>query len=281
MWTTLSSLSSQDFTDLSLIPSLTQEVLFRAFVILLLGAVGIPLLLKMTGKLLQKTPKIQGVESYILSTLRILLWSLIFLMVADSFGIPVNSIFGLLGVLGIAISLALQNTLSNYAGGLQVLASQPFQVGDYIDTDQGSGTVTEIGLAYSKLLTFDHKEVLIPNSLMASSKIVNYTASGVRRVDLLFPASYDASTQAVRQAILEVTQTLPQIHQDPPPVVYLNRYGDSAIEYSLRVWTDTGDYWDVYFALQEQVRESFLRHQIEIPYAQLTLHYGKGTEKKL
>ncbi len=277
MWTallpTVGELEVQD------LPMISQEIIWKVFFLLLLGALGIPFLLKGMGKLLQKSQKLASLEHYIISTSKIALWFFVILMVADALGIPVNSIFALLGVVGIAVSLALQNTLSNFAGGLQVLASQPFQVGDYIETDQGSGTVVDIGLAYSKLATVDNKEILIPNALMAATKIVNYTASGVRRVDLLFSASYDAPTATVRSAIMEVVNKLPQVHQDPPPVVYLSQFADHAIVYSLRVWTDVEQYWELYYSLMEEVRESFATHNITIPYPQMTLHLGESLKK--
>lgn len=279
MWSAL--LPSVEDMELGEFPMISQEVIWKVFFILLLGAVGIPILLKAMGKLLKKSQKLASLEHYILSTLKIGLWFFVILMVADALGIPVNSIFALLGVVGIAVSLALQNTLSNFAGGLQVLASQPFQVGDYIETDQGSGTVVDIGLAYSKLATVDNKEILIPNALMAGMKIVNYTASGVRRVDLLFSASYDAPTAEVRSAILEVVDTLPQVHQDPPPIVYLSQFADHAIVYSLRVWTDVDQYWDLYYTLMEEVRESFARHNISIPYPQMTLHLAETAKNTI
>lgn len=250
----------------------TEEAIFRAFLLLLFGALAIPVLLRLFQKVLSKSTAFASLQSYILSSTRAGLWFLLILMVADSLGIPVSSIFALLGVAGLALSLALQNTLSNLAGGLQVLVSKPFVVGDYIDTDQGSGKVGEIGLAYSKLVTVDNKEVLIPNHLIASSKIINHTASGVRRVDLTFPASYDVPTQKVRDTVLEVSQQIPKIHQDPPPELFLSEFGDSAISYSLRVWTSAEDYWDVHFKLLEEVREAFRRNDIEIPYHHLNIH---------
>lgn len=251
----------------------TEEVIFRVFVILILGALSIPSLLRLLAKVLAKSKALASLQNYILSSARVGLWFLLILMVADALGIPVSSIFALLGVAGLALSLALQNTLSNLAGGLQVLLSRPFEVGDYIDTDQGSGKVAEIGLAYSKLSTVDNKEVLIPNHLMASSKIVNHTASGLRRVDLIFPASYEASTKEVRQAILAVTETIAEIHQDPAPEVFLTEFGDSALSYTLRAWTTTDDYWPVRFRLMEEVRDSFDKHNIAIPYQQINVHF--------
>lgn len=262
---------TEAFATFSLSPNI-EELVFRAFVILLLGALGIPVLLRILAKVLAKSKALASLQSYILSSARVGLWFLLFLIVADALGIPVSSIFALLGVAGLAMSLALQNTLSNLAGGMQVMLSRPFEVGDYIDTDQGSGKVAEIGLAYSKLTTVDNKEVLIPNHLIASSKIINHTAAGLRRVDLIFPVSYDVPTQKVRQAILEVTSEKKEIHQDPAPEVFLVEYGDSALSFSLRAWTSADDYWPVYFHLMEEVRESFARHHIEIPYQHLNVH---------
>lgn len=255
---------------------LPQEILFRGIVIFVVGALLIPVALNLLEKLLHRSKRLYFIESYLISTTRVGLWFLLMLIVADSLGIPVTSIFALMGVAGLAISLALQNTLSNLAGGLQVLLSKPFEVGDYIDTDQGSGTVTALGVAYSKLTTIDNKEVMIPNHLIASSKIINHTGSGIRRVDLEFRASYQASTEKVRQALLDMCKSVPQIHYDPAPVVYLTGYHESHISYSLRVWTASTDYWEVYFYLLEEGRNSFMKHKIEIPYPQLRVQFQEN-----
>lgn len=247
------------------------DLLFHLALLFLAGALSIPAILKVANQLLGKSKKLAPIQSYVTSSLRVSLWFLLILIVADAAGVPITSIITLLGVAGLAVSLALQNTLSNLAGGLQVLVSKPFVVGDYVDTDQGSGTVNEIGLAYSTLTSFDNKEIIIPNHLLASSKIVNHTASGVRRVDIIFPASYDAPTQKVREAILFAAAEIPQIHQDPPTVVCLSAFGDSAISYTLRAWTQAEDYWTVYYALMEGVRESFSTHGIEIPYQKINV----------
>lgn len=259
---------------------LSQEVLIPSFLILILGAVLIPFSLRLLGKLLDRTKQLHFIQSYLLSVARVVLWFLLLVIVADSLGIPVNSIFALMGVAGLALSLALQNTLSNLAGGLQVLVSKPFEVGHYIDTDQGSGTVSEIGLAYSKLTTIDNKEILIPNHLMASSKIVNHTGSGKRRVDVDFPASYDVPTAVVREALLKMCRSIPEVHTDPEPVVYLTAFEDSAITYSLRAWTTSENYWQVYFAFLEQGREAFAEADIEIPYNHLNVHMIHQTPKE-
>lgn len=257
--------------------TLSEELFVRTFLILLCGALLIPYLLKMLEKMLSKSKALHAISSYLVSTAKVTLWFLLILMVADSIGIPVSSIFALLGMAGLALSLALQNTLSNLAGGLQLLVSKPFVVGDYVDTEQGSGEVSEIGLAYSKLKTVDNKQILIPNHLIASSKIVNHTASGVRRVDLVFPASYEVSTAKVKSAIFHAVAQQEHIHEEPAPQVFLSEFADSAILYSLRVWTGYENYWDLHFGLKEAVRDAFDQFDIEIPYHQVNLHFPKET----
>lgn len=146
----------------------------------------------------------------------------------------------LLSVAGLAISLALQNTLSNLAGGIMILVSKPFEVGDYVEADGVGGTVISIGLAYSTLATVDNKEIFIPNSQVAAAKIINYTKLGKRRVELTFSASYDAPTETVKQALGEVLAQFPQILEDPAPSIWISKYGASSIEYVVRVWTAAG-----------------------------------------
>lgn len=274
MNSTLTDLLTEEADALSSfdLSTLTGNILFRGFLILVVGALAIPVILRCFNQLLSKSKQLHFIQTYLMSSARVGLWFILLLIVADSIGIPVNSIFALMGVAGLALSLALQNTLSNLAGGLQVLLSKPFEVGDFIDTDQGSGTVSGIALAYTKLSTIDNKEILIPNHLVAASKIINHTASGVRRVDLSFSVSYDASTQSVKDALFDACKRVDHIHLDPPPVVYLTAFNESSLSFSLRVWTLAEHYWEVHFALLEEARESFTRHQVEIPYNHLNVH---------
>lgn len=256
---------------------LDETMIFHVFLILLMGALGIPMLLRLFGKMIQRSKGLAPIQTYILSSTRIFLWIMVLLMVAEIVDFPVSSIVALLGVAGFAVSLALQNTLSNLAGGLQVLISKPFVVGDFIDTEQGSGKVAEIGLAYSKLSTVDNKEILIPNYLVSASKIVNHTASGVRRVDVIIPVSYDVAIKRVREVVLAETTKIPQIHTEPPPEVFLTEFGESSLQYSVRVWTTAEDYWQVYFLLMELIREAFVAEDIEIPYNHLNVHLHQST----
>ena len=247
----------------------------RVAFLFLAGVILVRVLTRLVGRMLERSKALASLRVYILSVFRIGLWFLLVLMMAESVGIPTASIIALLSVAGLAVSLALQNTLSNVAGGITLLVTKPFQVGDYVEADGVNGTVKAVDLSYTTLTTIDNKEIFIPNSQLSSVKIVNYTASGRRRVDLNFSASYDAPTQTVKTAIREVVDAIPQIIRDPEPVIWLSAYESSSIKYVVRAWTTTEDYWDVYYTLQEGVRESFARHGVEMTYEHLNVHLMK------
>mgnify|MGYP005969374441 CR=1 FL=1 len=252
--------------------ALDLSALFRTALLILAGVVVIRVLLRIVDRMLSRSQNLGSVGGYIRSVVRIALWFLLVLVVADSLGIPVASMIALLSVAGLAISLALQNTLSNLAGGIMILVSKPFEVGDYVEADGVGGTVSAIDLSYTTFVTPDSKEIFLPNSQLSATKVINYTALGKRRVDLNFTASYDAPTRTVKTAIQEVLDTLPQIFSEPAPEIRLSAYQSSSIQYTVRVWTSTSDYWEVYYAILEGVRESFARHGVEMTYDHLNVH---------
>lgn len=251
--------------------ALDLSALFRTALLILAGVVVIRVLLRIVDRMLSRSQNLGSVGGYIRSVVRIALWFLLVLVVADSLGIPVASMIALLSVAGLAISLALQNTLSNLAGGIMILVSKPFEVGDYVEADGVGGTVISIGLAYSTRHR-GQQEIFIPNSQVAAAKIINYTKLGKRRVELTFSASYDAPTETVKQALGEVLAQFPQILEDPAPSIWISKYGASSIEYVVRVWTAAGDYWDVYYGVMEGVRPAFQRHGIQMTYDHLNVH---------
>lgn len=254
------------------IKNLTLGGIVRVALLVLVGYVVIRMLMRVVDRLLERSKAMADIRVYISTGVKALLWFLLALMVAGSLNIDVTSVIAMLSVAGLAVSLALQNTLSNLAGGLQILVAKPFAVGDYIDAEGTAGTVAEIGLAYTKLTTPDAKRISVPNSQLSGAKITNYTNENGRRVDLVFSASYDAPTETVKTAIREVVDSIPAIRQAPEPVVWINAYGASSIDYVVRAWTTTKDYWDVYYALMEGVRESFARHGVEMTYNHLNVH---------
>ena len=158
------------------------------------------------------------------------------------------------------------------AGGLVILSSHPFNIGDEIEVSGTTGVVREITLNHTKIETFDGKFVMQPNKELSSSRIINYTALGRRRVVRKITASYDAPTDVVKAACLEAVAATPGVLVEPAPAVYLTDYGSSAIEYSVRCWTKAEDYWAAYFALNENLRAAFAAHGVEMTYDHLNVH---------
>lgn len=252
--------------------TLSWDAALRVAVLVLVGMAVIRVLMKLVDRLLERSKSLASLHVYIRSMVRVGLWFLLVLMAAGSLGIDVTSIIALLSVAGLAVSLALQNTLSNLAGGIMLLVTKPFQVGDYVEADGVGGTIAAVDLSYTTFVTVDNKEIFVPNSQLSAAKIVNYSALGRRRVELTVNASYDAPTQTVKEAIQEVLDAIPQIQPDPAPAIWLSDYQSSSIQYVVRVWTAAGDYWDVYYAIQEGLRESFGRHGVEMTYDHLNVH---------
>lgn len=252
--------------------NLTLGAVVKVVLMVLVGCLVIRALMKMVDRMLDRAQKVASIRVYIRSALRIFLWFLLALMLTGTLGIEVTSIIAMLSVVGLAVSLALQNTLSNLAGGLTLLVTKPFVVGDYVEADRVSGTIAAVDLAYTTFVTPDNKEIFVPNSQLSAAKIINYNALGRRRMDLKFTASYDAPTAQARGAIEDALAVIPGILDDPAPVVYVSEYQSSSIEYLTRLWTLSGDYWDVYYALLEEVRESFVRRGVEMTYDHLNVH---------
>lgn len=252
--------------------NLTLHTVFRLAVLVVAGLLVIKLVMHLVDRLLRRSKLTGELHGYVRSGVRILLYVVLGLMVAGELDLNISSLIAMLSVAGLAVSLALQNTLSNLAGGIMLLTSKPFVIGDYIETDSGSGTVMSLGLAYTKLTTVENKVINIPNSIMSGAKIINYTTQGTRRAEFLFTASYDASQDTVKTALWEVLKEVPNVLQDPAPTVRVNAYKDSSIEYVVRAWATTEHYWNMYYDIIEGVRGAFERHGIEMTYNHLNVH---------
>lgn len=259
----------------SFFASLTLEKLVPAIIILVVALFIIKILTKLFDKLLDRSKISKSIHGFLRSTFRILMYSIAGMMVASSLGFDVTSLVALLSVVSLGVSLALQNSLANVAGGIMVLTNQPFHVGDWVEVGGVSGTVLEIGMSYTKLQTADKKEIYVPNSEISGTKIINYTAAGQRRVDLFFSASYDAPAETVKAALLKAAM-LPAVLADPAPFTGVESYGDSSIKYVLRVWVATADYWDTYYAINESVRVCFEESGISMTFPHLNVHLDKN-----
>lgn len=254
----------------------TVETILSALALLAVCLILVKILLKVTDKILRRTGIDRSLHIFLRTAVKAVLLFLTVLIVAPSLGVPVTSLVAVLSVAGLAVSLAVQNSLSNVAGGIQLLTAKPFTVGDYVEVGSIAGTVAFVGIFYTRINTGDNKLVQIPNSQIAGEKIINYTAEPERRVDLKFTASYDAPVETVKQAMTQVMGSHPLTLTIPEPFVRVSNYGDSSIEYTMRVWCATGDYWTVYFDMMEQVKEAFDKAGVEMTYPHLNVHMVTG-----
>ena len=228
-------------------------------------------LLKVVGKMLERSKIDKSLHVFIKSVVKVLLYFLVVLIVADSLGIDVTSLIAVLSVAGLAVSLAVQGSLSNVAGGLVILTTKPFAVGDFIECGANSGVVKEIGLMSTKIMTGDNKKIIIPNSDISGARIVNYSSEGKRRVDLTFEASYDAPIETVKAALAEAVKNTADALTDDV-FIRLSAYKDSSIEYTVRVWCENKDYWQVHFDLLEEGKKAFDRYNVELSYPHMNVH---------
>lgn len=251
---------------------LTLGQLLSAVAVLAVCLAASQLLLKLLRRLTEKSAMDQRVRTYLVKGVRTLLYVLTVLIVADSLGIPVTSLVALVSVFALAISLAVQDVLSNVAGGLVILFSKPFTLGDYVAAGDGEGTVAEISLTHTKLDTPDGQRVMLPNSKLVAGRIVNYSVLGTRRADLTVSASYGDSADAVRRACLRAVERTAGVLPGPAPAVVLTRYGESAIEYHVRFWTRAEDYWPAYNSAMEELRRCFDEDGVTMTYNHLNVH---------
>ena len=254
--------------------ALIQNKLLPALVLALLGIWVIRTVLKVLTRVLDKSGLEKAAHSLIKSVASVVMYVLLALMVASKLGIDVTGIIALASVLTLAVSLAVENALANVLGGFTLLYTHPFHSGDFVEIAGQSGTVKEIGLAYTKLTTGDNKLVSIPNSAVTSAQIVNYSIVGTRRVDISVTASYDAPVDTVLEALKEAAN-VPTAMFTPAPFAAVKNYGDSAIEYVLQVWTSSGDYWTTLFEVNRNIKICFDSKGIEMTYPHLNVHLDK------
>lgn len=243
----------------------------RSIVILVVGIFAMRIIRRILKTTLEKSKLEKAAHSLITSLASAAMYVLLGLIVASSLGIDVTSIVALASVLTLALSLALQNMVSNILGGFTILYTHPFHSGDYVEIAGQGGTVKEINMTYTMLATADNKLISIPNSAVVAAQIVNYSAAETRRVEVLVSASYDAPTQKVLDALIQAG-TVDNVLLDPAPRAVITAYGDSAISYSLRLWVKTPDYWDVYFQVNQRVKDVFDEQGIEMTYPHLNVH---------
>lgn len=249
-----------------------------ALLLLLAGYIAIRIVKTVTKKLLRRSKVDEVLYTFILHSINIVLWAILLIAVMAYVGIPVTSFLTVLGAAGVAVALALRDSLANFAGGILIMISKPFNKGDYIEDLQTSGLVDQIDLLYTRLITFDNKVITIPNGKLANSTIINNTKLDTRRVDCVFRISLDADLQRAKEILQIVAEHDPRIMDQPAPIIGVAGLVDHAIELDLRAWCKTEDVLDVRYFLEEGVKMAFDEAGIVIPYQQIDVNLRKRSK---
>ena len=245
--------------------------LISAAILLVVCGVLIKLILKATDRMLGRSRLDKAVHPFIRTIVKLVLLFTAIMLIAGTLGVDTSSLLALLSVAGLAVSLALQNVLSNMASAVILLTTKPFQIGHFIEMGSVSGTVVKIGAICTDILTLNNQLVHVPNSEITGSTVTNYTASDKRRLEYKITASYDAPVEDVKAALLRAAEH-PLRMQDMQPIARVNGYGDSAIEYVLYLWIRPKDYMDVYYDVMEAVKGEFDAANIEMTYPHINVH---------
>lgn len=248
-----------------------------ALVLLWVGFRLVNYLTRMVRKIMQAREMDKSLQDFLGSLIGIMLKVLIIMSVMQMIGVAVTSFIAILGAAGLAIGMALQGTLQNFAGGVIILLLKPFKVGDFIEQGSTSGTVTSIQIFNTVLSTPDNKVVIVPNSQLATNSLINYTKSEVRRVDVSVGIRYDESINKVRKLLLDLASAYPEVLKEPAvPVVHVTSMGESSVNLQLRLWAKTEDYWPLYFSLNQAVLDEFSKQDIKTPFNQLSVRFEEG-----
>ena len=246
--------------------------LLEAFIILWIGSKLIKILIKAIkkGKLFNKMEK--SLQSFLLSFITASLKIVLFISLASFLGIPMTSLITVLGSAAVAIGLALQGGLSNLAGGVMILFFKPFKIGDYVDTHVDSGTVMDISLFYTTLQTVDNRTIMLPNGNLVNNPIINYSELEERRLDLTISVDYSSDIDKVKKVITETAMLDDRIIKEKDVFVRLNEMADSSLNFAVRVWVKSVDYWPVNFDLKENIKKALDKNDISIPFPQMDVH---------
>ena len=247
--------------------------ILSAILTLVICFIIIKIITAAANRALGKSKKLDAtLRGFVTSAIKAVLWVMAFIIVANALGINTSSLVALVSVVGLALSLSVQNILSNLFSGLTLLITKPFASGDFVEIAGKTGLVKTVGLFYTQLDTLDNIAVAIPNSDVTAAAVSNYSREELRRVDRTFTTSYECTTDEVKAAIADAIAKDELILQDPAPFVRLIDYKGSTVEYVVRVWCKSADYWTVYFNLNENVRESFAAKGVKFSYEHVNVH---------
>ena len=248
-----------------LLVNYTPKVL-TALAILIIGLFAIKLIVNTTKKIMKKRDVDVTLQKFLGDLLGWTLKILLFVTVIAKLGVATTSFAAIIGAAGLAVGLALQGSLANFAGGALIMIFKPFKIGDLIEAQGQVGVVSDIEIFTTKLIGLSNKQIIIPNGSLSNGNIVNYSTTGTRRVDLVFGVGYDSDIKQTKDVLMEVLTSHPKVLKDPAPTVNVSELADSSVNFAVRPWCNTADYWDVYFDITENAKEALDKAGIEIPY---------------
>ena len=246
--------------------------LLMAIVTLIVGLWIIKILVKAFAKGMERSKIEVSLRSFLLSLVRIMLKVMLVISVASMIGLQMTSFVAILGAAGLAVGLALQGSLANFAGGVLILLFKPFKVGDFVDAGGHTGTIKEIQIFNTILKTPDNKTIIIPNGNLSNGSITNFSTEPIRRIDMTFGIGYSDDIQKAKETLEALLKSDSRILDDPAPTVAISELGDSSVNFAVRPWCNSADYWGVYFDIHEKVKLEFDKAEISIPFPQQDVH---------
>ena len=246
--------------------------LLLAIIVLIVGFWIIKMIIKAVNRTMERSNVDVSLRKFLGSLIGITLKILLLISVASMIGIATTSFVAIIGAAGLAVGLALQGGLANFAGGVIILIFKPFKVGDFIDAQGYTGTVNAITIFTTILKTPDNKTVIIPNGALSNGSMVNFSTEPTRRVDMSFGIGYGDSIEKAKQVLKQLVDADERILKDPAPQIVVDELGDSSVNFKVRVWCNSGNYWGIYFDMQEKVKLTFDKEDISIPFPQRDVH---------
>jgi small conductance mechanosensitive channel len=246
-----------------------------AVLILIVGRLIASGVRKMLRNILQRNKVDETLVGFVTGLGYVVLMAFVIIAAINKLGIQTTSFIAILGAAGLAIALALQGSLANFAAGVLMLIFKPFKVGDFIEGGGVSGVVEEIGIFTTELKSPDNKKIIVPNAKMTGDNIINYTAKDCRRVDIVAGVSYGDDLDKVRNVLENILSSDDRILKDPAPMIGVLELANSSVNFVVRPWVKTADYWDVFFATQESIKKRFDAEGISIPFPQQDVHLYK------
>ncbi len=250
--------------------------MFFGVIFLSIGWKVINKTLKRIRRILESKSADQTITRFLDNVMNVTLKTVLIIIILQYIGVNLTGLTTIVASAGVALSLALKGSLANLAGGVIILVARPFNVGDFIETTEHSGVVEKISIFYTYLVTFDNKQILIPNGILTDSSIVNYSSKEIRRVDITFSVSYEEDVIRVKNVLINILKKNELVLEEPEFFVGISMHGDSAINFIVKAWCKTEDYWTIYYDLLETVKIKFDEEGISIPYPQMDLHVKKN-----